>query len=783
MTLPVHAVREVFLDALARAPVVLSSPTGSGKSTEVPRWCPGRVLVIEPRRIACRSLAMRVAELEQTELGDGCGYVVRDDRVMRERTRIVFATPGIVLRDRGLLGSARTIVLDEFHERSLEIDLLLALLLDARRRDSTTAPHLVVMSATVAGERVAAHLGGVHVQAEGRLHPVELRYLPEGALLPQSADLELRVLRALDAASADSGDALVFLPGKAEIERCTLALQGRGRGYTIVPLHGGLSWDAQRRAFAATPQRKVILATNVAETSLTIPGVRVVIDSGLVRQTRYYEGRGSLALVPIAEDSATQRMGRAGRTAPGVCYRLWSREARLHEVTPPEIHRESLVPLVLGAAAWGREVEALPLLDPPKPYALEAARADLSAWGALAGPTLSERGRALFSLPVDPHHARIVLAARELGCVNDAIDLVAALSITRPLFLGAPGEGGPDDLLRHGCDATALIAAVRAPSPEVHALCPRALAEIHDARLRLRRIEGLELGPPHPAPVDRPRLIEAVIAADRRSLHVARKRGRDLAFSNGGTELEVSRDSALRRLSQIDAALVLGTRASGVGREQRLSITAGMAVPLAAVTRAGLGEDQLTAVSVVDRRVVATIERHFAGQEIATREEVPTGALAREAIVTLLLRGSLFRDVVAKSRARIDRAALAAALGARGHEDFAPRDALPPIEAWLHARLQNLGVESGEDLTLLNANDVLAPELPFEALEPLDRQFPAEVSVGDASYRAEYDLDRSTVLLTLVKGHRREPPPRAYLPRFSGLKILVAGPSGTSPVR
>jgi ATP-dependent helicase HrpB len=782
--LPVHAIREDFLAALRNAPVVLSSPTGSGKSTEVPRWCPGRVLVIEPRRIACRSLASRVAELEQTELGDGCGYVVRDERVMRDSSRIVFATPGIVLRDRALLASARTIILDEFHERSLEIDLLLALLIDARRRDPGTAPHLVVMSATVEGERVASHLGGEHLSAGGRLYPVELRYLPEGTILPENEGLEHRIDRALQAANDEEGDVLVFLPGKAEIERCAVHLSTSRslRPFTLVPLHGGLSLDAQRRAFASSPQRKVILATNVAETSLTIPGVRVVIDSGLVRQTRYHEGRGSLALVPIADDSATQRMGRAGRTAPGICYRLWSREARLQPTTAPEIHRESLVPLVLGAAAWDREIEALPLLDSPKPYALEAARADLAAWGALAGAALNERGRDLFSLPVDPRHARIVLAARERGCVEDAIDLVAALSITRPLFIGTE-TGGPDDLLRHGCDATALIGAVRARDGDAHGLCPRALSEIHETRLRLRRIEGLALTAPTPMPIERAPLVDAVIAADRRVLHVARKRGRDGAFSNGGTELSLGRGSAVGRLSTVEALIVLDIRSSGAGRTQRTWITAAMAVPMATLARAGLGEEKLTSVSVVDRRVVATIERRFAGQTIATREDVPSGALAREAIVTLLLRGSLFRDAIASTRARLERDALAAALGAQGHDGFAPREHLPPIDAWLDSRLVDLGVESGDDLALLSASDVLAPELPFEVLDPLDRQFPAEVSVGDASYRAEYDLPRRTVLLTLVRGHRREPPPRAYLPRFHGLKVLVSTPAGTSPAR
>jgi ATP-dependent helicase HrpB len=313
--LPIYSLRDSFAQALARGPVVLSSPTGSGKSTEVPRWCPGRVLVIEPRRIACRSLAARVAQREGCELGREVGYAVRDERVAGSATRILFATPGIALRDRALLEAADTLVLDEFHERNLEVDLLLALALRARRSQ------LVVMSATLEGERVAAHVGGSHLAASGRSFPVDVRYLPGTHVLPDATDLAERVRRALLTAAGDPGDVLVFLPGKAEIEACAQLLRG---AYTLVPLHGGLTLEEQRRAFERTPQRKVVLATNVAETALTIDGIGVVIDSGLVRRTHYRDGRGFLALTAIAEDSAAQRTGRAGRTAAGVCYRLWS---------------------------------------------------------------------------------------------------------------------------------------------------------------------------------------------------------------------------------------------------------------------------------------------------------------------------------------------------------------------------------------------------------------------------------------------------------------------------
>ncbi|MET0339735.1 MAG: helicase-related protein [Polyangiales bacterium] len=775
--LPVCALRAPFLAALASGPVVLTSPTGSGKSTEVPRWCAGPVLVVEPRRIACRSLAARVAQLEDTRLGQGVGYVVRDEHVASPASRIVFVTPGILLRNRSLLATARTVILDEFHERSLDTDLLLALLL--RRREAS----LVIMSATMEAERVARHIGGVHLTAEGRAFPVEVRHRPGRTRLPDVAELAPRVADAVAEALGDPGDILVFLPGKAEIEACAQAIRGP---YTLVPLHGGLTLGEQRRAFESTPQRKVILATNVAETSLTIPGVGVVIDSGLVRQTIYQAGRGSLALTPIAQDSAAQRAGRAGRTAAGVCYRLWSMGADLPALTLPEIHRESLVPLVLTAAAWGEAVEALPLLDAPKPYALEAARSDLIAWGALVGDTaLSESGRGLFALPIDPRHARLLIAARAHGCLEDMIDLVSVLSVGRPLFL--PGErdlGLAEDLRLAGCDASAAIHALRAPDASAHGVSAFVVREARAARTRLRRAEGLPESSIAPRPVARDALVQAAVAADPRLAHVARPRGRTLYFSNGGTEIELARESAAHHLRSIDAILALDTRALGAGRDARVLVTCAMAVPLSVLTRAGLGEDRLASVRLERKRIIASIERVFANRVLAEREETPEGALARAAITELLLRGSLFRDAVATTRERLTRAALVAWLALRNRSSGGETaDDAPTPEAWLRAKVDSLGIETGDDLALLSASDFLAPEVPFEALSALESDYPLTVSTGDATYRAEYQLAQNQVTLHLLKGTRVDPPPLSYLPKFPGLRICVETRRGQTVLR
>jgi ATP-dependent helicase HrpB len=782
--LPIFAVRAALLEALAKGPLVVSSPTGSGKSTEVPRWCPGPVLVIEPRRVACRSLAARVSELEGTPLGERVGYVVRDESVTSEGARIVFATPGIALRDARLVAAAKTVILDEFHERSLDVDLLLALLL--RKRAPGTG--LVVMSATIEGERVARHVGGTYLVAEGRTFPVDVRYVTHGDALPDAADLPARVAKALTLSAGDPGDVLVFLPGKAEIEVCRRTIEGAASGAFVVPLHGGLTLDEQRAAFAPARGRKVILATNVAETSLTIPGVGVVIDAGLVRQTRYHDGRASLVLAPIAEDSAAQRAGRAGRTAPGVCYRLWSPAARLAKVTSPEIHRESLVPLVLSAAAWGERPEELPLLDPPKPYALEAARADLAAWGALSpGGALTDGGRALFALPIEPPLARLLVEARRTGCLDDAVDLVAALAVGRPIFQPGPApEDRHDDLRLAGCDATALVRAVRIGRPDAHRVSGFAIEEARRLRTRLRRALGLGHAKLEDGPFDRDALLFTAMAADPRVAHVARARGRDVAFSNGGTELELARESAVRNVRDVEALIVFEARAFGAGGAARLLVTCGSAVPLAWLARAGLGQDRLGAVRLESGRVTATVERVYAKRVLSTRDETPAGDVARAAIGELFTRGSLFRGsgALPTAKDRLALRALAAKLATRGHPaGVASPTPVPGLDEWVLLRLRELGVESGDDLALLSAKDLVPDDVPYESRAALDREFPRVVSVGDATYEADYDLDKNQVLLRMVKGSRRDPPPLGYLPRFTGLRICVEGPRGIAVLR
>jgi len=771
--LPIQVLRGALLQARRQGPVALTAPTGSGKSTQVPRWLMqlGSVLVVEPRRVACRALAARVAELEGARLGERVGYLVRDETRARADSALVFATPGVALRmaAEGQLERFATLVLDEFHERGLDLDLLLALCL-AR----PGGPTLVVMSATVDGERVAAHLGGLHLRGEGRLFPVERRYLAGQQGPPDPRGLSERVLAALERARGDEGDVLVFLPGKGEIAALETALRGHPE-LEVLPLHGGLSLGQQARVFRTAARRRVVLATNVAETSLTLPRIGVVIDSGLVRRTRYHGGRGYLTLMPIARDSARQRAGRAGRLGPGVCYRLWRQDLPLDPSTPPEVYRESLIPLVLAAAACGAPSLDLPFLDPPHDYALQDARQRLRLLGALDGENgLTARGTRLFRMPLDAHLGRLLLEAEARGTLPAAVDLCAALSVRRPLFRQRPED--PDlDLREGGCDALARIRALREGQAGPHGLDAMALAEARRAAQRIRRVWGIpqDQGPP-PKP-DRRALAETLLGAWPDCAHVARRRRGRVAWSNGGTELALGRHSAVEA-ERSEALLLLESRALGKGHQRReLVITAAMPVPLAWLLGAGLGRERLCEPLLRRGQLLARVETVYARRVLRSRDVQPQGGLARQAIGKLFLRGALFGQACEEARQRHEACSLQARL--QGEEP------LPPLERWLELRLEELGVEQAGDLELLAPEDLLPAALPEEEQAQLNRRFPRTLAIGDARYHIRYDVPARTATLHQVAGQRKLPPPAEFLPRLPGWTLLWERKNRVRPLR
>lgn len=757
---PIEAVRASLMEAMAEGPVVVTAPTGSGKSTMVPRWCRDaglRVVVVEPRRVACQALAARVADLCGEEVGDSVGFVVRDASAVSERTRVRFITPGIALRRLDDLLAQDVVIVDELHERGMETDLLLALL------KARYGGRLVVMSATLDAERVAAYLRGRHVAAEGRLFPVEVSYLADAAqLLPDVKGLERRVLRGLE--QTGGGDTLIFLPGKGEIAAVAAALSGRSE-LAVLPLHGGLSLLEQGRAFRPVEgRRKVVLSTNVAETSVTVPGIEVVLDGGLVRRTRYHRGRGFLTLTPIAGDSAEQRTGRAGRTGPGQCVRLWNEAARLEPSTPPEIHRESLLPLIMAVAASGAQVEELSFLDAPADYAVEAAREEARALRAVAdGGEMTAVGRELFGLPLDAPLGRLLVEARGGDVFDDAIDLVAALATGRPLFSrGIPGDGD--------CDATAFVAAVRGQAPYAAAVS-EAIREARHIAKRLRRAFGRKAADAD-RPFDRLGLARVAIAADPRVAHVARPRKRHVGFSHGGTEIQLGRSSSAQRCERLDALVVYETRALGVdARKTNVVATCATPVTLAFLAEAGLGRERVAGVKLVDGQLFAEVERVYAKKVLRTDKREPSGALAREAVATLVERGILFPEALKVTRARLREHALAARLAAAGLLEVAVADETT-LRGWLLARLEELGLETAEDLALLVDDDLMAAEVPLEVQQALLENYPPEVRTPEARFAVELDVDAREITLRFVAGQAQRRIHPSRLPRFAGFDIV-----------
>jgi ATP-dependent helicase HrpB len=455
--LPIDAALPQLLAALRLGgAAVLRAPTGAGKTTRVPPAIvdsgladSGLVLMLEPRRVAARAAARRMAIEDGTALGDRFGYQVRFDKKASARTRVLVVTPGVLLRrlhDDPYLDQVACVVFDEFHERGLDADLALGMVKLIREN---VRPELktVVMSATVDPAAVAAYFGGCPVvDSLGRTFPVEVRYRSRrnDTPVPRAVADAVR-----DIVATQDGDVLAFLPGLREIHQTADELESlaRERDITILPLHGDLPPEQQDRALQKLDRRKVVLATNVAETSVTVDGVTAVVDSGLARQMEFEPsvGMDRLRLVPISRSSADQRAGRAGRTQPGLCVRLWDEPSHRGrpEQTVPEIRRVDLCGAVLQLAALGeRDVRKFPWLDAPTEDAVRQSLRLLEQLDLLRDAALTPLGQRAAALPVHPRLGRLLLEGQRLGCADRAA-LAAALLSERDPFLREFDSGPP----------------------------------------------------------------------------------------------------------------------------------------------------------------------------------------------------------------------------------------------------------------------------------------------------------------------------------------------------
>ena len=778
--LPITKLKAAFQEAVATGPVVVVAPTGSGKSTQIPSWCAALsdapVLVVEPRRVACRSLARWVAKQHGEPLGRSVGYTVRfEDVSSDEATRIRFVTPGVALRYAAGQELERygTIILDEFHERGVETDLFLSIC-RKKHRDA----RLVIMSATIAAHHLAQFIGGQVLRAEGRVYPVALQYLG-GTVVPTARDLVERIKKGVRRAIKEtSGNLLVFLPGKGEINACHDALREL-RHVELLPLHGDLPPNEQDRAFETQSQRRrVILATNVAETSITLPGITAVVDAGLVRQRIHQNRRIVLALRPISQASAEQRRGRAGRLGPGICYRLWEEHGQLEQETPPEIRREDLTQFVLAVASTGYRPQDLRFLDAPPDFAVERAQTELKSWGVLSNDgMLTTEGAKLCTLPVNALYARLLVKA-PASLRRDLVDLIATLERPAPLWrrlVHMPIEqqeavqaARQKELFRDACDATAAIRTLRCGDVKRHHLHKIALAECRRIATQLRAFFQLPLltkenASPQP---DRAAVIAYLLQEWESCAYVRRRRGK--GWGNGQEEVLLDSDSFVP--DKRHAALILET--VGIAKGTRVQLMGRTAMPctFAELVAAGIGTSQVATPKIVDDDIVAEVVTTYAGREIGRGHQSLRGPLLREALASLILSGKLFPGVAAQLTQAIDAWRLYRALNT-------DRNASTPAEltphAWLVSQLATLGVEVAEEWQLLSANDLVFTQIDDATIAEIEAQYPREFSVNGAKFSVAYYPTQKLVTLRWQRGIRQPALSTVLLPRWNNWKVQV----------
>ncbi|WP_113912278.1 ATP-dependent helicase HrpB [Roseovarius dicentrarchi] len=707
--LPITAVLPALMDALrTRGRAVLQAPPGAGKTTLVPlalreaALAPGRIVMLEPRRLAARAAAERMAETLGEPVGQTVGYRVRGEAKVSKATRIEVVTTGILTRriqsDPELAGIG-AVIFDEFHERSLDSDLGLALCLEiagALRPDLM----LLAMSATLDAAPVAALMGDAPlITSQGRAYPVETRWLDRPLPKAQRFEAALADLTCT-ALEQTTGGVLIFLPGEGEIRRLEGLLAPRvPPGCVMRPLFGAMDFAAQRAAIAPEASaRKIVLATSIAETSLTIEGIRTVVDGGRARRARFDPASGMARLVtePVSRAEATQRQGRAGRVAPGTCYRLWTRgeEGALPAFPPAEIEAADLAPLALELAQWGAAPDQIPLLTQPNPGSYGEAQALLAMLGALdTAGHITAHGRALAALPLHPRLAHMLALAGP-----DAAPMAALLAERDPLPRSAPA------------DLALRLKAIRSPKgPHPYPPSRAVLQRITQEARRLRSAAK---------PADQ-KYSDAEMAAlaypDRIGLRRPGDAPRYLLSGGKGAVLDAADTLAGQRL-------IVVTDTDGNPREARIR----QAITLSDAGLRGLFADQIAwhdicAWSRREGRVLARRQERFGALVLDDRhwKDAPEDAIARAMLDGVREIGLIWSDAARRFAARV---ALGRAAG-MDLPDMSDAALMDTLEDWLLPYLA--GVTSAQDWRRFDILEPLRALLDWDAMQALDALAPA----------------------------------------------------------
>ncbi|WP_447474195.1 helicase-related protein [Vibrio harveyi] len=769
--LPIDSLQAEFDQLVNHHHLVVEAETGSGKSTRLPLWSAnhGRVLVIEPRRIACTSLAEFLADQSGQPLGKQIGYAIKLHAHYDENTKVVFVTPGVALRwfAEDKLASFDIVMVDEFHERRWDIDLLTAILKQEKQH------RLIVTSATLEGEKLANYLDAKRLRSEGRCFPVTVSHRSlDSRYLPNKKGCENDVVRTVKEALEDEeGDILVFLPGRKEITQCAQMLQNIN-DVMIVKLHASVSDEERHHALTVQNQRKVVLATNVAETSLTIPNIRVVIDSGLERRTVQRNGRTALTLTHISKASAAQRMGRAGRVAEGACIRLFGEHAPLELVTPPELHREELVEPMLAAACCGYRLSELQFLDALPEKSLLSASQTLRGMEAIDQQgDVTEHGKKVYPLPIDALFADLVTRIQTKSEKEAMIDLAAALSVPAQLYQLQGGESA-EALAQEepfGCDASLMIRLVRGEKLPGVNVDVSVLEEAQGLAKQMREVFELpELDVA--SRYKRDELTKAIAKLHPELVFVRRERRRD-ALGNGLMEMVVGRNS--RFSDKSEAALVLDSHSvPGRGVKQTLNLASVMLpVSLALLRELELGEWQQGETNYEEEVPRATMHLIYAGRTICTEYQALQGEVAVQSIVEMIDEQALLPGFAPLRKQQIQHWKIYNALGLNQTPvDKSMLDDLS-FSTWLVEQLETLGIESVEDIELFDADDIPFEGIPDWEYQDFAEQFPLKLVLAELKLDVEYFVSRKLVHVIYTEGNRKGDPKRWELPRWSGWKV------------